>query len=48
MAGFPTGVEIHNGKLRISFKFKNIRCREVLQGGRLIIPTSRKLEILEH
>lgn len=32
MAGFPTGVEIHNGKLRISFKYKNIRCREVLQG----------------
>ncbi|WMY76403.1 site-specific integrase [Buttiauxella selenatireducens] len=32
MAGFPTGVEIHNGKIRISFKFRNTRCREVLQG----------------
>ncbi|EOA8199559.1 TPA: Arm DNA-binding domain-containing protein [Enterobacter hormaechei] len=32
MAGFPTGVEIHSGKLRISFKYKNVRCREVLQG----------------
>ncbi|MRT11063.1 DUF3596 domain-containing protein [Enterobacteriaceae bacterium RIT711] len=32
MAGFPTGVEIHNGKIRISFKYRNIRCREVLQG----------------
>ena len=24
MAGLPTGVEIHNGKLRISFKYKNV------------------------
>lgn len=32
MAGLPTGVEIHNGKLRISFKYKNVRCREVLRG----------------
>jgi integrase len=32
MAGFPTGVEIHNGKIRISFKYRETRCREVLQG----------------
>jgi integrase len=29
---YPTGVEIHNGKIRISFTFRGIRCREVLRG----------------
>lgn len=29
---FPTGVELHNGKIRITFIFRGIRCREVLQG----------------
>ena len=29
---FPTGVELHNGKIRISFIYRGIRCREVLQG----------------
>lgn len=29
---FPTGVELHNGKIRISFTYRGIRCREVLRG----------------
>lgn len=29
---FPTGVELHNGKIRISFYFRGVRCREILQG----------------
>lgn len=29
---FPTGVELHNGKIRITFTYRGIRCREVLQG----------------
>ncbi|MFB5745106.1 Arm DNA-binding domain-containing protein [Cedecea sp. S5-13] len=29
---FPTGVELHNGKIRISFTYRGIRCREVLKG----------------
>lgn len=29
---FPTGVELHNGKLRISFSYRGVRCREVLKG----------------
>ena len=29
---FPTGVEIHNGKIRITFTYKGKRCREVLKG----------------
>lgn len=29
---FPTGVELHNGKIRITFIYRGIRCREVLQG----------------
>lgn len=29
---YPTGVELHNGKIRISFNYRGIRCREVLQG----------------
>lgn len=32
MAGMPTGVEIHNNKIRISFKFQGVRCRETLKG----------------
>lgn len=28
----PTGVELHNGKLRISFTYRGVRCREVLKG----------------
>lgn len=29
---FPTGVELHNGKIRISFTYRGVRCREVLKG----------------
>lgn len=29
---FPTGVELHNGNIRISFYYRGIRCREVLKG----------------
>ncbi|OAT17833.1 phage integrase [Buttiauxella gaviniae ATCC 51604] len=29
---FPTGVELHNGKIRISFTYRGTRCREVLRG----------------
>lgn len=29
---FPTGVELHNGKIRITFTYRGIRCREVLRG----------------
>lgn len=29
---YPTGVELHNGKIRISFTYRGIRCREVLKG----------------
>lgn len=29
---FPTGVELHNGKIRITFFYRGIRCREVLRG----------------
>ncbi|KLP36203.1 site-specific integrase [Enterobacter ludwigii] len=32
---FPTGVELHNGKIRISFNFRGIRCREVLRGWQI-------------
>lgn len=28
----PTGVEIHNGKIRITFTYRGTRCREVLKG----------------
>lgn len=28
----PTGVEIHNGKIRITFTYRGTRCREVLRG----------------
>lgn len=29
---YPTGVELHNGKIRISFTYRGTRCREVLKG----------------
>lgn len=29
---FPTGVELHNGKIRITFYYREVRCREVLRG----------------
>lgn len=29
---YPTGVELHNGKIRITFTYRGIRCREVLRG----------------
>lgn len=29
---FPTGVELHNGKIRITFVYRGTRCREVLKG----------------
>lgn len=29
---FPTGVELHNGKIRITFYYRGVRCREVLRG----------------
>lgn len=29
---YPTGVELHNGKIRISFTYRGVRCREVLKG----------------
>lgn len=32
MATLPTGVEIHNGKIRIWFNYRGVRCREVLKG----------------
>ncbi|OAT17912.1 phage integrase [Buttiauxella gaviniae ATCC 51604] len=32
MASLPTGVEIHSGKIRISFNYRGTRCREILKG----------------
>lgn len=29
---YPTGVELHNGKIRITFIYRGHRCREVLKG----------------
>lgn len=29
---FPTGVELHSGKIRITFTYRGVRCREVLRG----------------
>lgn len=29
---FPTGVELHSGKIRITFMYRGTRCREVLKG----------------
>jgi len=28
----PTGVELHNGKIRITFTYRGVRCRETLKG----------------
>ena len=32
MADYPTGVEVHNGSIRISFMYRGVRCRETLRG----------------
>lgn len=32
MITMPTGVEIHNNKIRVTFKFRGTRCRETLKG----------------
>jgi integrase len=32
MAALPTGVEIHNGKIRVWFLYRGKRCRETLKG----------------
>lgn len=29
---YPTGVELHNGKIRITFIYRGVRCRETLRG----------------
>jgi hypothetical protein len=42
MMNFPTGVELHNGKIRITFTYRGIRCREVLRGWVVTAATSRK------
>lgn len=41
MAGLPTGVEIHNGKIRVWFLYRGKRCRETLKGW-LVNPTNIK------
>jgi integrase len=38
----PTGVELHNGKIRISFTYRGVRCREVLQGWAITPANIRK------
>ncbi|WP_312453229.1 Arm DNA-binding domain-containing protein [Pseudescherichia sp.] len=38
----PTGVELHNGKIRIWFLYKGVRCREVLQGWSVTNANLRK------
>lgn len=32
MPALPTGVEIHNSKIRITFSFQGVRCRETMKG----------------
>ncbi|MCL5519738.1 DUF3596 domain-containing protein [Citrobacter cronae] len=32
MMDFPTSVELHNGKIRITFTYRGKPCREVLRG----------------
>ncbi|EMR0736671.1 site-specific integrase [Citrobacter braakii] len=32
MMSYPTGVELHNGKIRITFTYRGHRCRETLKG----------------
>ena len=39
---YPTGVELHNGKIRISFTYRGVRCREVLQGWVITSANVRK------
>lgn len=39
---FPTGVELHNGKIRISFTYRGTRCREVLKGWTVTQSNLRK------
>lgn len=39
---FPTGVELHNGKIRISFTYRGTRCREVLKGWAVTQSNLRK------
>ena len=41
MAGLPTGVEIHNGKIRVWFLYRGKRCRETLKGWQ-VNPTNIK------
>jgi len=42
MAALPTGVEIHNGKIRIWFVYRGSRCREILQGWAITAANIRK------
>lgn len=38
---FPTGVELHNGKIRITFGYRGTRCRETLKGW---LPTNANIK----
>lgn len=38
---YPTGVELHNGKIRITFIYRGSRCREILKGW---LPTSANIK----
>lgn len=38
---FPTGVELHNNKIRITFMYRGVRCREVLKGW---LPSSANIK----
>lgn len=38
---FPTGVELHNGKIRITFMYSGVRCREVLKSW---LPSSANIK----
>jgi len=38
---YPTGVELHNGKIRITFVYRGSRCREILKGW---MPTSANIK----
>lgn len=42
---FPTGVELHNGKIRITFTYRGKRCREVLRGWTVNSSNIKKPEI---
>ncbi|EIS4806099.1 site-specific integrase [Escherichia coli] len=39
---YPTGIELHNGKIRISFTYRGVRCREVLHGWAVTSSNIRK------